>query len=882
MINQPPVHYLKDYKPPIFLLETVALTFELAEDFTTVTSVLTVKKNPKDTSGENNLILSGEQMELLEVKLDGKILSPSEYKVDAATLTVFNVPSKFQLEIVNRIKPQENTALSGLYRSNDVFCTQCEPHGFRRITYSIDRPDVLATYTTTIIADQARYPILLSNGNCIAQKTLPNNRHSVTWHDPFKKPSYLFALVAGDFDCLEDQFVTVSKRSVALKIFVDKGQKEKAQHAMDSLKKIMRWDEKAYGREYDLDIFMIVAINDFNMGAMENKGLNIFNAKYILTKPETATDNDYEGVLVVVGHEYLHNWTGDRVTCRDWFQLSLKEGLTVFREQEFTGEMTSEIVERINTVRTLRNTQFLEDSGPLAHPVQPDSYIEINNFYTATVYNKGAELIHMMKVLLGKEKFRQGMDLYFERHDGSAVTIEDFIKAMEDASKQDLSQFRLWYSQAGTPEITIAGQYDANNKKYTLKVEQFCPPTPRQPEKKPMQIPLALGLVNASGKDMPLQLQGENKPSSLSTRVLELKKPIEEFHFINVSEKPIPSFFRDFSAPVKLKFNYSDEELLSLFAHDADGFNRWNAGQEIASRELLKQVANFQQQKPMSLNPKLLAAFKELLTTPADDKAFLTELLILPNERYLGELMKVIEVDGIHEARQFISRELAKNLHADFLQCYTNNKLTGPYTISLEAIAQRKLKNLSLSYLMLLNEPEVRLMAYEQFHNADNMTDQLAALIAFNHIKCEEREDILTAFYNQWQHEPLVVDKWFAIQACSSLPGTMERVKQLLQHPAFQIKNPNKVRALIGAFCHENHVHFHAKNGEGYEFLAEQILIIDKLNPQIAARLLTPMTFWKRYDTNRQLLMQTQLDRILSAKDLSRDVYEIAAKSRNG
>jgi len=873
----PAVTYLKDYTPFPYHLNSVDLTFELGDEFTLVHAKLQLQRGEQAAS--TALVLPGEELELREVKIDGKILAASDYQVDAHQLTIPAVPANFTLEITTRIKPQENTALSGLYRATTIFCTQCEAQGFRRITYFPDRPDVLAPFVTTIIADKTRYPILLSNGNAIARDTLADNRHSVTWRDPFNKPCYLFALVAGDLDFIEDEFVTQSGRKVVLQVFVDKGQQDKASHAMESIKKAMRWDEIAYGREYDLDIFMVVAIDDFNMGAMENKGLNIFNSKYILAKPDTATDIDYEGILLVVGHEYFHNWSGNRVTCRDWFQLSLKEGLTVFREQEFTADMTSHLVERINTVRTLRNTQFREDGGPLAHPVQPDSYIEINNFYTATVYNKGAEVIRMIKTLLGAESFRKGMDLYFARHDGCAVTIEDFVKAMEDASGHNLTQFRRWYHQAGTPELTINSEYNAASKEYTLTIQQTCAPTPQQPTKLPFHIPLAMGLLNQQGQDIPLQLKGEGADKVKTTRVLEIKNPTETFCFVNVPEQPVPSLLRKFSAPVKLNYDYSDAELNLLAAHDSDGFNRWEISQKIAARMLLKLIAAYQNKQPLQIDINFVENYRQLLQNKTIDKAFLAELLLLPSETYLGELLSVIDPDAIYAARRFVRQELAQRLKDELVRCFEANFNPGPYVATQDAIAQRRLKNTCLSYLMLLDDPAARALCYQQYKQANNMTDQLAATAAFANTNCPEREEVLNAFYQQWQKEFLVIDKWFGIQARSELPNTLAQVKKLMAHPAFNFKNPNNVRALIGVFANENQVQFHAKNGEGYAFLREQVLALDKLNPQIAARLLTPMTFWRRYDSERQQLMRKQLEQIMATKGLSKDVYEIAAKS---
>lgn len=853
-ISAPKTTYLKDYTPPDYLIDSADLTFELDEVNTTVTAKLKVLRNGEHTKP---LVLNGEQLKLINLKLNGVNLSNTDYQVDTEQLVIENVPAEFDLEVVTQINPQANTELSGLYYSHNIFCTQCEAEGFRRITYFLDRPDVLARYTTTIIADKTRYPILLSNGNLISQQELSNNRHQVIWQDPFKKPCYLFALVGGDLDCLEDEFITRSGRKVKLQIFSDKGEKEKCSHAMDSVKKAMRWDEEKYGREYDLDIFMIVAIQAFNMGAMENKGLNIFNAKYILAKPDTATDTDYEHIMLVVGHEYFHNWTGNRVTCRDWFQLSLKEGLTVFREHQFTADMTSPLVTRIDEVKHLRNFQFIEDAGPLAHPVQPDAYIEINNFYTMTIYEKGAEVIRMMKTLLGADKFRKGMDLYFERNDGKAVTIQDFVKAMEDANSQDLTQFKLWYQQAGTPELDVDGRYDENKKLFTLTVKQSCPATPNQPSKKPFHIPLAMALLDADGKVI-----------TNTEKVLELKSEIEVFEFENIANKPVPSLLRDFSAPVKLKAKFTDADLQFLLMHDDDGFNRWDAGQQLAARIILGNKDSSQ---------VIVDAFRHLLNDNISDHAFLAELLILPGEIYLGEQMSVIDVDGIHQARQALRKELAQQLQQEFLTIY--KKYAGvAYANDAQSIANRRLKNLCLSYLMLLNNPEITALCLQQFKQADNMTDVISALNCLVNREGVEREQALSDFYQKWQRDKLVIDKWFAIQAASDLPNTLQQVKQLLQHPAFDIKNPNTARAVIGSFC-QNLFQFHAVDGSGYEFLAEQILVLDKLNPQIAARLLTPMTQWHRYDQKRQTLQKAQLERIVKTPNISKDVYEIAAKS---
>jgi aminopeptidase N len=862
--NDPQTIYLKDYMPPTYSIESVNLTFELEEAMTIVHAHMNVMRNENKAVP---LVLNGKKLELVSVAINEKKLSTKDYQVDDESLTIEKVPAVFTLDIVTRIKPNQNTELTGLYVSRGIFCTQCEAQGFRRMTYFLDRPDVMAKFTTTLIADKTRYPVLLSNGNPIKRGELSNNRHYVKWQDPFKKPSYLFALVAGPLECLEDKFVTQSGRTVALKVFAEQGQKDKCQYAMECIKLAMRWDEEKYGREYDLDIFMIVAISDFNMGAMENKGLNIFNSKYVLVKPETATDVDYEGVLLVVGHEYFHNWTGDRITCRDWFQLSLKEGLTVFREQQFTQDMTSHTVARIDEVRRLRDAQFKEDAGPLAHPVRPDSYIEINNFYTMTVYNKGSEVIRMLHTLLGEKLFRKGMDLYFDRHDGQAVTIEDFVKVFEDVSGRDFTQFRLWYSQSGTPELRTQFAYDQTKQIATLAVEQSCPATPGQPNKKPFHLPLVIGLLDKQGREL-----------SSGQQILEIKNTKEIFEFKNIPEKPVPSLLRDFSAPVKLITDYSDADLYFLLQHDSNEFNRWEAAQQIASRLMLNFVGATGG-RPREISNEFIQAFRTILTQKYNDESFIAELLTLPSESYLGECLSVIDVDGIHTAHQTTRHELAKNLFNEFLENYKKRISNTAYTIDKQAVGKRRLKNTCLYYLMQQADEEVKKLCLQQFQQANNMTDVIAALAAFNNTDCAEREEVLNQFYQKWHNDSLVMDKWFAIQASSELPGALTRVKKLTQHPDFDYKNPNRVRSVIGVFCQTNLVQFHAKNGEGYQFLTEEVLKMDRLNPQIAARLLQPMATWRRYDQQRQQLIQEQLQCIVNTSGISKDTYEIASKS---
>ncbi|WP_158047365.1 aminopeptidase N [Skermanella pratensis] len=876
--STPQAIHLKDYAPPPYLIDTVDLAFDLGEEVTRVRSALALRANPDAASPAGALVLDGQDMRLVSVALDGRTLDPSEYSFGPESLTIPDPPESFSLEVVTELKPQENTSLSGLYRTSGNFCTQCEAEGFRKITYFLDRPDVMARYRTTITADALKYPVMLSNGNLVASSKMEaDGRHAVTWEDPFAKPSYLFALVAGVLVHVEDSYVTRSGRTVTLRIYVEPGNQDKCGHAMASLKKSMAWDEEVFGLEYDLDIFMIVAVGDFNMGAMENKGLNVFNTKYVLAKPETATDSDFLGVEAVVAHEYFHNWTGNRVTCRDWFQLSLKEGLTVFRDQEFSSDMHSRPVKRIADVQRLRSSQFPEDSGPMAHPVRPDSYIEINNFYTTTVYEKGAEVVRMIHTLLGADGFRKGMDLYFERHDGQAVTCDDFVAAMEDATGKDLGRFRRWYSQAGTPELAVTGEYDAAARSYRLTVRQSCPPTPGQPTKLPFHIPLALGLLDPSGADIPLRLAGEPAPSGTS-RVLDVTEPEQVFEFIDVPHRPVPSLLRGFSAPVKLRAPYTDDDLTFLMAHDGDAFNRWEAGQTLATRLLLDLVADGAENRPLDLSPGFIDAFSRILKDPDLDPAFAAQALTLPSEGYLGQQMPVIDVDGIHEVRKFAKRAIAGRLRDDLLAAYRAGG-NEPFSIDAAAIGRRALKNLALGYLMALEDAETVEICVGQFHNAHAMTDVIAALGLLNDTRLLQREAALHRFYDLWKDEPLVMDKWFSIQAMSERPETLDEVKALLGHPAFEIRNPNKVYALIGGFAGGNPVRFHDAGGGGYKFLADQVLTLNGLNPQVASRMVKMFARWRKYDPRRQALMRAELERIVATPGLSRDVFEIASKS---
>lgn len=871
--------YLSEYRPADYLIDTIDLHFDLHETATRVKARLGVRR--RDGVNESQpIVLHGEDIKLLSLAIDDQPLSKQDYQVGEEELTIHRVPEAFTLTIENEINPEANTSLNGLYISSGNFCTQCEAEGFRRITYMYDRPDVMAKYTTTIAADKSKFPVLLSNGNLIEQGEVDNDpgKHWAKWEDPFPKPTYLFALVAGSLQRIEDSFTTMSGREVALHIYVQSHNIDKCDHAMRSLKKAMQWDEEVYGREYDLDIYMIVAVDDFNMGAMENKGLNVFNSKYVLAKPETATDNDYDGIEGVIGHEYFHNWSGNRVTCRDWFQLSLKEGFTVFRDQEFSADMSSRGVKRIGDVNILRTHQFREDASPMAHPVRPDSYVEINNFYTVTVYNKGAEVVRMLHHLLGPEKFRKGADLYFERHDGQAATCDDFVKALEDASRVDLTQFKRWYSQAGTPELHVSRSYDATGKTYTLTIKQTCPPTPGQEKKEPFHIPLAIGLLDEQGKDIPMQLKDESMAIE-GTRVLHLKEQEESFSFINVDCEPVPSLLRGFSAPVKVNLDLKDKERYFLMANDSDEFNRWDAGQQLAVKIIKQLVEDLQQHRPLYLPEPFIEAYRSILEDRELDKSLAAQAVSLPSESYIAEFVAPIDPVAIHKVCRFIRETLANSLKDLLLQVYQDNMIRGEYSIDQAHVKKRALKNACLGYLMETADSEIYEMCYLQFSEGNNMTDVMAALVSLANNDCPQRELALDVFYDKWKDELLVVDKWLGIQATSRLPGTLAQVKQLISHEAFTLKNPNKIRALIGAFGHGNPAQFHDLSGEGYQFFTSKILEIDKLNPQIAARLATVYTMWRKYDEERQQLMKQQLDTIIAEPGLSKDVYEIASKS---
>jgi aminopeptidase N len=872
---KPRTIFLKDYVPPAWRVPRVELDFRLDPSRTRVRSRMSLER----IGGEDQpLVLYGQDLTLVSLALDGRPLPKGAWRQEGEQLWVHGLPERCKLTVETEIRPEANTALEGLYVSGGNFCTQCEAEGFRRITWFPDRPDVMAVYTVRIEADKTACPVLLSNGNPLESGDLPEGRHYAVWHDPFPKPSYLFALVAGDLACREDRFVTRSGREVALRIYVQHHNLDKCDHAMRSLSKAMRWDEETFGREYDLDIYMIVAVDDFNMGAMENKGLNIFNSKYVLARPDTATDDDFVAIESVIAHEYFHNWSGNRVTCRDWFQLSLKEGLTVFRDQEFTADQSLRAVKRIDDVQRLRSLQFPEDAGPMAHPVRPQSYMEINNFYTMTVYEKGAEVVRMIRTLVGADGFRRGLDLYFERHDGQAVTTDDFLRAMEDATARDLTQFRRWYDQAGTPVLDVSGEYDAGSRRCRLTVRQSCPPTPGQTEKLPLHIPLAVALLDRNGREIPLRLEGESGAAG-GERVLELTAPDHVFVFENVDEPPIPSLLRDFSAPVALRYPYSDEDLAFLMASDTDAFNRWEAGQQYAVRVLLRLVADVQAGRALAMEERFVAAVGQVLANPDLDPALVAEALSLPGESYLADQMKVVDVDAIHAARQFARRSLGRQLADYWRTIHERHSRTDAASLDPAAMGSRRLANLALAYLVMADPASGRALAHRQFREAESMTRTMGALRALMDCACEELESALAAFESRWHDEPLVLDKWFSLQASSSVPGALERVRRLMNHPAFNIRNPNRVRALIGAFVTANPVHFHAADGAGYEFLAEQILALDPLNPQVAARLVKALSRWKRFDKGRQAAMRAALERIVQAPGLSRDVYEIASRS---
>ncbi len=892
--GQPKAIQLKDYEVPPYLIDETDLHVEINEDVTVVTTTLKVRRNP-DSSVVADLVLDGgKDLVTRSIAVDGRDLLSNEYGVDDEALTIYGAPEALTLTTEVEIKPQLNTALEGLYRSGGMFCTQCEAEGFRNITWYADRPDVMSKFRTTIVADREQYPVLLSNGNDVA-RGVQGDRHWVTWEDPFRKPAYLFALVAGDLQYIEDSFTTMSSRQVRLQIFTEPHNIDKVDHAMASLKNAMAWDEKAYGREYDLDIFMIVAVESFNMGAMENKGLNVFNTSCVLARPDTTTDAAYQRVEGVVAHEYFHNWSGNRVTCRDWFQLSLKEGFTVLRDQQFSSDMGSPSVCRVNDVALLRSAQFPEDAGPMAHAIRPDSYIEINNFYTATVYEKGAEVVRMIRTLLGEVRFRRGTDLYFDRHDGQAVTTEDFVVAMENANDVDLSQFRVWYHQAGTPQVSIAGTYDRSAQVFTLTVEQTCASTPGQPDKELYHLPLAVGLLDEAGEDIrfavgDLDVSGTDETLTSYTAILNVTTRKQQFKFAGIASEPTPSLLRGFSAPVKLEYGYSRDQLTFLMSHDSDGFARWEAGQRLGVEVIQEVVQQIQLGSEITVDERLIAAFDANLTEVvlrdqdgALDKAMVAEMLVLPGETYLAELAEVADVQAIHQARKAVREAIATRLTGVLLSVYRLNQSDGAYEPTADAIGQRTIRNVALGYLMAPDNSEYVPLCVEQFERADNMTDTASALRALVGSGAKgahlPKQKALTAFYNRWVDEALVIDLWFAIQAACDLPGALERVEALMAHSAFDMAKPNRMRALVVSFASQNNVSFHQASGAGYEFLADRVIELNAINPQMAARVLGPLTRWRRHDEGRQGLMKAQLVRILNVEDLSKDVFEIVSKS---
>lgn len=879
--QNPQAVFLRDYQVPNFLIDTVYLHFDIHDDKTVVKAILKMQRHPEAVDQNAALVLVGEDLALESVALDGSLLSEHEYEVSSEHLTVPNVPDNFSLETCVTIYPQKNTQLMGLYQSRNNLCTQCESEGFRRITYFLDRPDVMARFTTTISADKNKFPYMLSNGNLVEEKMLDDQRRWVCWEDPSKKPCYLFALVAGDFDVIKESFKTISGRNVELVLYLEKGFIDQGDYAMRSLINAMRWDEARFGREYDLDCYMIVAVSDFNMGAMENKGLNIFNTKYILAKPETATDDDYIHIESVIGHEYFHNWTGNRITCRDWFQLTLKEGLTVFRDQLFTEDMTSPGVARIDVVNQLRNQQFPEDAGPLAHPIRPDSYMKIDNFYTMTVYYKGAEVIRMMQTMLTPEVFRQGMDHYFATYDGQAVTTEEFVSSMEAASGKDLSQFRRWYDQSGTPVLKLESEYDDDKKTYALTVKQRCPATPGQQEKKPFHMPLVVGLVGQACEDLELNIS--NSKVVGTSAILDITQPEETFVFEQVNEKPVPSLLRHFSAPVALKYAYTDEELALLFQCDSDYFARWEAGQRLALR-VVESVAQdiIAGNKMPQAHPLFLASIKQLITDPMQDKYYLSRLLCLPSLKYLLSHLSHIDLGVLFAAKQFVERIIATELKSAWIALFEQlSAQFGSYKYDQESVGLRSLRNQCLYYLLLSAEMRENTYfdwALTQVRSADNMTDKLGALSALNGHPAPERQLALDCFYQDYKNEPLVVNKWLTLQASTFLSQALSDVQRLIHHPSFDINNPNNVYALLVAFG-GNTYRFHEETGQGYRFIADQTLILDAKNPQVAARVVQPLTRWEQMDADRAAFMKAELSRIASHKNLSGNLYEIVTKS---
>ncbi|HAS6645528.1 TPA: aminopeptidase N [Vibrio parahaemolyticus] len=865
MSQAPQAKYRKDYQAPSHTITEIDLTFDLYDNDTIVTALSKVVQKGESTTLE----LDGEGLELRSVKVNGE--DWAHHEVKEASLVLSDLPAEFELEIITKIDPEANTALEGLYKSGGAFCTQCEAEGFRRITYYLDRPDVLAKYTTKVIADKATYPYLLSNGNRIAQGEAENGRHWVQWQDPHPKPAYLFALVAGDFDVLRDKYTTMSGRNVDLEIFVDKGNLDRAGHAMTSLINSMKWDEERFGLEYDLDIYMIVAVDFFNMGAMENKGLNIFNSKFVLANDQTATDRDYLGIEAVIGHEYFHNWTGNRVTCRDWFQLSLKEGLTVFRDQEFSSDLGSRAVNRIDNVRIIRGPQFAEDASPMSHPIRPDKVIEMNNFYTLTVYEKGSEVIRMYHTLLGEEGFQKGMKLYFERHDGTAATCEDFVSAMEDATGVDLKQFRLWYSQSGTPTLRVNSEYNAEAKTYALTVEQFTEATQDQAEKQALHIPFDIELYDSKGQIIPLIINGESVHN-----VLDIKQDKQTFVFENVAEQPVPSLLREFSAPVKLEYDYSDAELIFLMKHATNDFARWDASQMLLAKYIRQNVNNVQTGSEVQLSEDLIDAFRGVLLDENLEPAFIAQVFSLPSINEITGWYKQIDVDAVDTVLNSITVSLSVALEDELSATYHTLK-QAEYTIDHAAIGKRALRNQCLQFLAHTDKGNTLVKA--QYEAANNMTDTIAAMSAANSAQLECREELMADYSDKWKHDGLVMDKWFALQGTNPAEDALEKVKATMNHEAFSLKNPNRTRSLIGSFLAANPVRFHDKSGSGYQFAGEILRQLNDSNPQVASRMIDPLLKFRKYDEARQAMIRAELEKLKAMDNLAKDLFEKVTKA---
>ncbi len=869
--GNPKAIYLKDYQQPDYWIDKVSLRFELFEGKTLVHAVMSVQANEHVTPSAN-LELHGEQLKLIEVKINDKQLSEQDYLLSTESLTIQNVSSQFILATLVEIDPAQNTALEGLYLSSGNYCTQCEAEGFRKITYYLDRPDVMAIFSVRIEADQKDIPVLLSNGNRIAEGKLDNGRHFAEWHDPYPKPSYLFALVAGNLSCCRDKYITTSGREVSLEIYTEAHNADKCDHAIVSLKKAMQWDEDTFNLEYDLDTYMIVAVDDFNMGAMENKGLNVFNSKCVLASSETSTDADYMSIEAVIAHEYFHNWTGNRVTCRDWFQLSLKEGLTVFRDQEFTSDVTSRAVKRIQDVRYLRTYQFAEDGSPMAHPIRPSSYVEINNFYTLTVYEKGAEVVRMYQTLLGREGFKKGMQRYFEKHDGRAVTTDDFAAAMAEANNFELGNFLNWYSQSGTPTLNVSSTWDQAKQQYIVTFEQQLPVNKMQPDPQPYLIPVKTALFDSNGKPMTLNLD-DCEPAEEIT--LHITQSHQKVVFTGIKENPTPSFLQNFSAPVKLNYQYSDDDFVFLMANDTDTFNRWDAGQRFATEWLLDAMIALKTGTKLPDASQYIKALEVVLSDKKIDSAFKAEMMVLPQESYLADFIQPIDVDAIYQVRKLLQVEIAQALELLLLETYQQHNVAGDYQYNAVDMGKRRLASSCLMYLNLLAKDQYVGLAKQQFETTNNMTDSIAALESVNDLDISFRSEALAVFGERWKDDALVMDKWFSLQARSRKPGVLETIKELLNHPCFSIKNPNKVRSLISVFAMANPTAFHSKDGSGYAFLADKIIELNAINPQVASRLVKPLIDWKKYDAGRQQLMKQSLQRIKAVPDLSRDVFEI-------